>query len=1292
MANNSPDASRRASLSGRGAILPSTLAQAGTAELADRSLQSSVAATSTDRTGESLVAGQGRPALGPWSGQDLSASFDDGASARPEKPDSLSVDPAERASLSLLAADLYRTAQQLELAGNSDLASLVKIFQRLRDEKDHIIEAAKQDDSRAEVEALGLAYAGLCHALALALGGDRIDLTGLDLRQRQKIFNGLGAVIQGARHFVIARSAALDNALAIITAHFLESGDAQRFAASHPPGQVLNFLNWLSRGLAANIFDASLPGLQQAFADALPLLAGWAAQASLSPEQTAKALVQLRTMCRPEMFAVANDQTRKDMVLVIKALAGSKACAQMCSGKNFGRLEAAATALTGLLQHQLLGSQDGAVKKMAEAVLAGFNRMAAGEVLVGATALPGFGELLREMSRPSYGPLAGLDQAKLRFCRLFFDTASMALLPSYSAREYGRLTTTLVVLHSRSQPGTVPDKTVRAAALNVVNALLDSDPAETVGVQDLVNLFIALDYYLSMAFDLPAATALCNLLVAILRVHLDSGAVDALPLSRPARMMGNLAVALVRGTDAMNDPERRMVMQVLLDLTRVIGRQEAAAFQPQDRLFVLYALQVQLAMPDCDASLLKPALRCVLGMQLDENTSPAGAIGTAMDVLRYGEGAARLLRHYSVFPRIPRKTRIPLRVRQRLAFGEDPPVPAAPPARVSVDGPALAPKSVSASQPVLAVMTPSQAMTLDSASLPGLTGPRLKPGNRIQASEKSGMNATTANGATQAGATTTASTTNTTAAVTATISKQAVTGAKSPPRRANASQRAQWQKLLVQRDALPQLKQLLAAHADLLDSVPASGMPAICLGVQSGNQAVTRWLLGLVSAQVQLADWGAVPGHVDSFLASIDVFDEQAMLAFVALLKCLKRQAGNFTGLFGAIDVVRLRSMPLIRQQMVEQKLIMPLTAPSTAPANSRQRGAPPAWPIADKPERHLPTQVLEQRMFLRSTIPAIQKLQQNIFDNYHNTNWMHVIKPEAFTPEEHDKDNQWGGGRLQFMATLEELLQRKPATLEFTNANGRTPLLHALFEGQYGAARALMAAGARPDVCIHDLTTLGVVAQQGSIEMAALLLERGVPVNLSSPAGTTALMGLLLEPVGMASFLIRAGAELNVLGPNGISPLHSAVCLRNLPLIELMLQNGADPNLAGDDGYSPLMNAATRGDPEIVRMLIEYGGDLSSSVRVRNMRSGVLEVALNRYREQSTEKVSLSGGMVVSEAGDVVDFPGVIRFLIENGAPFDAGSNSAHRILAFLKEHGDTGLLALLESSGRAMADSGRG
>lgn len=73
---------------------------------------------------------------------------------------------------------------------------------------------------------------------------------------------------------------------------------------------------------------------------------------------------------------------------------------------------------------------------------------------------------------------------------------------------------------------------------------------------------------------------------------------------------------------------------------------------------------------------------------------------------------------------------------------------------------------------------------------------------------------------------------------------------------------------------------------------------------------------------------------------------------------------------------------------------------------------------------------------------------------------------------------------------------------------------------------------------------------------------------------------------------LVRAGADPNGQGLDGVVPLFWAIDCQSLMGIEALLRAGADPNYRIPGRFTPVYQATTHRNSEILKLLLEYGGN----------------------------------------------------------------------------------------------------
>jgi ankyrin repeat protein/mono/diheme cytochrome c family protein len=147
--------------------------------------------------------------------------------------------------------------------------------------------------------------------------------------------------------------------------------------------------------------------------------------------------------------------------------------------------------------------------------------------------------------------------------------------------------------------------------------------------------------------------------------------------------------------------------------------------------------------------------------------------------------------------------------------------------------------------------------------------------------------------------------------------------------------------------------------------------------------------------------------------------------------------------------------------------------------------------------------------------------------------------------------------------ASFDRTLKTHPAAISKRGDGGTTPLMWAALEGDVHAARALLDAGADPNLG-NDVAATPLMWAIPDLPIVSLLLERGAKVNVKTNDGRTPLM--------RAAGLYGASA-----------------------VVARLLEAGADPLAQGSGfvlGTNALVEAAYAADPESIRLLMARGAD----------------------------------------------------------------------------------------------------
>lgn len=174
-------------------------------------------------------------------------------------------------------------------------------------------------------------------------------------------------------------------------------------------------------------------------------------------------------------------------------------------------------------------------------------------------------------------------------------------------------------------------------------------------------------------------------------------------------------------------------------------------------------------------------------------------------------------------------------------------------------------------------------------------------------------------------------------------------------------------------------------------------------------------------------------------------------------------------------------------------------------------------------------------------------------------------------------------------------LLSEDPDLVTQRDAEGRTPILLALYFRQEPLARLIRERTPTPD--LFEASALG------ETELVKELLP-------SAPGGAQAVapdgfgvlgLAVYFGRTDTARFLLEAGAKPDTPSANKfrVRPIHSAAAHRDastsLELIRLLLEWKADPNVAQAGGWTPLHQAAAHGRREIASVLVDHGASLAA-------------------------------------------------------------------------------------------------
>jgi uncharacterized protein len=198
--------------------------------------------------------------------------------------------------------------------------------------------------------------------------------------------------------------------------------------------------------------------------------------------------------------------------------------------------------------------------------------------------------------------------------------------------------------------------------------------------------------------------------------------------------------------------------------------------------------------------------------------------------------------------------------------------------------------------------------------------------------------------------------------------------------------------------------------------------------------------------------------------------------------------------------------------------------------------------------------------------------------------------------------------------AELVKKLIKQGADVKAKNEFGATPMSQAALTGNVAIIKQLLDAGVAADERgADDQTPLMVLARTPNVEAVKLLIKAGAELNaIEKWRGQTALMWAAgQKQPAMVQLLIEKGANINarslpnnwerqvsaeprmkILPPGGMSALHYATREGCSECVAALIKAGADLNVADPDGVTPLVMAGLNARWDSMKLLLEAGAN----------------------------------------------------------------------------------------------------
>ncbi|MGA2775299.1 MAG: DUF2062 domain-containing protein [Candidatus Omnitrophota bacterium] len=198
-----------------------------------------------------------------------------------------------------------------------------------------------------------------------------------------------------------------------------------------------------------------------------------------------------------------------------------------------------------------------------------------------------------------------------------------------------------------------------------------------------------------------------------------------------------------------------------------------------------------------------------------------------------------------------------------------------------------------------------------------------------------------------------------------------------------------------------------------------------------------------------------------------------------------------------------------------------------------------------------------------------------------------------------------------------------------------------------------------------HGFTQLIEAAKSNSLEVAKLLMDKGVDVNLKDAnTGATALMYAVGHGnLDMVKLLLENKADINATDKAEQTALMIAAMNGSLEITKLLIEKGADINLQEGYKMNALMFALSQSNLDVAKLLIDKGTDV-------NAKDLTGETAL----------------MMTAEG----DFPDITKILIDKGADINAKDKDGKTALAMANEFKHDEIASLLKQPKKDIGEAG--
>lgn len=177
-------------------------------------------------------------------------------------------------------------------------------------------------------------------------------------------------------------------------------------------------------------------------------------------------------------------------------------------------------------------------------------------------------------------------------------------------------------------------------------------------------------------------------------------------------------------------------------------------------------------------------------------------------------------------------------------------------------------------------------------------------------------------------------------------------------------------------------------------------------------------------------------------------------------------------------------------------------------------------------------------------------------------------------------------------------ILIENSAEINICNNDGETPLHIAAKNGNIALAEKLIASGATVNICgvghLQKPTIEKTYDNSNFVVVSMLIPKRDGPYtkdNMISPLTAA----IIAKKPDMVEFLIKKGADVNLLSQNKLAPIHYAINTFQNDLFDSLISKIVDLKIKSTDGYNLLLYAAYYDNLYAVEKLVGLGFKISA-------------------------------------------------------------------------------------------------